>query len=159
MSARAGAFAAGTEVPTEKTRMEIERTLLRYGATGFAFASSGLRYRIEFAAHKRHVRFELTMPKLDDDRFIGPRDGWRGPSDSLRLARWQAEERRLWRALLLGIKAKLEVVASGMAVFEEEFLANIVMPDGRTAGQHAIPAIARAYESGRVVGLLPEHTS
>jgi len=138
--------------------MEIEQTLMRYGATGFAFASSGPRRRIEFAAHERHVRFELNLPALDDDRFIGSRDGRQGPSDRVRLERWKAEERRLWRALLLGIKAKLEVVASGMAIFEEEFLANIVMPDGRTAGQHAIPAIAKAYQTGRVVGLLPEHT-
>jgi hypothetical protein len=158
MSVKGGEFARGTEVPSEKTRMEIEQTLLRYGATGFAYAASGSRRRVEFAAHERHVRFELDLPALSDRRFIGRRDGWRGPSEAVRLERWKAEERRLWRALLLAIKAKLEVVASGMAIFEEEFLANIVMPDGRTAGQHAIPAIAKAYQTGRVVGLLPEHT-
>jgi hypothetical protein len=63
--------------------------------------------------------------------------------------------RRLWRALLLAIKAKLEVVESGLAIFEEEFLSNIVMPDGCTVGEHARPWIAEAYETGRVKGLLP----
>lgn len=39
------------------------------------------------------------------------------------------EHRRRWRALLLGIKAKLEYVQSGIATFDEEFLAHIVIDD------------------------------
>jgi hypothetical protein len=61
----------------------------------------------------------------------------------------EAEKRRRWRCLLLSIKAKLETVANGILTFDEEFLANIVVPGtGETVGTWAAPKIAAAYESG-----------
>jgi response regulator RpfG family c-di-GMP phosphodiesterase len=45
-----------------------------------------------------------------------------------------AETRRRWRCLAMVIKAKLEVVASGISSFEEEFLAHVMLYDGRTVG-------------------------
>lgn len=155
-----GLYAAGTTVSPEKTRAEIETVLNRYGATGFAYASQrvglGGRARVEFYAKNRRVRFDVTLPQKDDERFTkDPRSTWKCRSDSAAIASWEAEVRRLWRALFIAIKAKLEVVESGLAIFEEEFLANIVMPDGRTVAEHAMPRIAQAYETGRVVGLLP----
>jgi hypothetical protein len=48
------------------------------------------------------------------------------------------------------IKAKLEVVESGISVLDEEFLAQIVLPDGSTAGDFLVPQIERAYESGEM---------
>jgi len=65
-----------------------------------------------------------------------------------------AEERRRWLALLLVIKAKLEAVESGIITFEEEFLAHVVMPDGRTVLQHVQVPIERAYIEGHVRPLL-----
>lgn len=155
------AFATGTTVAPEKTRAEIETTLNRYGATGFAYAvqdqtEGGKRARIEFIAKERRVRFDLTMPPRTDKRFTRhPKYDWQHRTEALAIAAHEAEVRRLWRALLLAIKAKLEVVQSGLAIFEEEFLANIVMPDGRTVGEHAMPAIAQSYRTGQAIALLP----
>lgn len=149
-------FAEGTTVAAEKSRAEIEATLARYGADGFAYAYQGTRTRIEFTAHRRHVRFEMTLPEPGDEAFWKKTRGYgRRPADEAQ-ALYEAEVRRMWRALLLAIKAKLEVVSSRIATFEQEFLAHIVLPDGRTAGEHVVPAIARAYDSGSVSGrLLP----
>ena len=151
-----GTYATGTTVSPEKTRWEIESVLKRYGAAGFAYASEARRARIEFLANQRRVRFDVTLPDPKDKRFThDPRSTWRRRTDAAAAAVYEGEVRRLWRALLLAIKAKLEVVQSGMAIFEEEFLGNIVMPDGRTVGEHVAPKIAQAYESGRAVALLP----
>lgn len=156
MSRAIGTYAAGTTVSPEKTRWEIESVLKRYGAEGFAYASEKTRARIEFIAKARRVRFDVAFPNPTDKRFtIDPRSGWRRRTDAAIAAAVEGEIRRLWRALLLAIKAKLEVVESGMAIFEEEFLANIVMPDGRTVGEHVAPKIAQAYATGRAVALLP----
>jgi len=59
----------------------------------------------------------------------------------------------------LVIKAKLEAVESGISVFEDEFMANIVMPDGRTVSEHVRPRIATAYESGEMPPLLPDYSA
>ncbi len=53
------------------------------------------------------------------------------------------------------MKAKLEAVESGITTFEEEFLAHLVLPDGSRVADHALPAVAESYRTGRVAGLLP----
>ena len=51
-------------------------------------------------------------------------------------------------------KAKLEAVESGIATFEEEFMAHIVMPNGKTVGEMALPLIESAYKTNKHVPLL-----
>jgi len=68
----------------------------------------------------------------------------------------QQEVRRRWRALALAVKAKLEVVASGIVGFDSEFMPYIVMPDGKTVAEHVSPSIAEAYAGGKMKALLPK---
>lgn len=131
-------FASKTRVAAEQTRNEIERTLTKYGATSFAFYSEKGRAMIAFEASKRRILFELPLPN--------------DIKDQSRLA--QAVRQR-WRALLLVIKAKLEAVESKITTFEDEFMAHIVLPDGKTVSTHLKPKIAQAYETGHMLPLLP----
>jgi hypothetical protein len=55
----------------------------------------------------------------------------------------------------LAIKAKLEAVEQGITEFESEFMAHIVMPDGKTVGHHVLPQISAAYSTGKMPKLLP----
>ncbi|MCI0660555.1 MAG: hypothetical protein L0220_05720 [Acidobacteria bacterium] len=75
-------------------------------------------------------------------------------NDAQAFAAWEQATRQKWRALKLAIIAKLEAVESKIATFETEFVANIVMPDGRTVGEHAMPAIEQAYLTGKTPRLL-----
>jgi len=61
---------------------------------------------------------------------------------------WEQACKGRWRALFLAIKAKLVAVSEGISTVEEEFLAWMVLPNGRTAGEHFLPQIERAAESG-----------
>jgi hypothetical protein len=146
-----GEFAKGTSVPVSRSRAEIEAMLSRCGATSFASGWSGNDATIVFECQGRRVRFDLPLPNVDDRRFTHKKNR-RGYdeklSDSARDALHAAEHRRRWRALALVIKAKLEAVASGITTFEDEFLAHIVVPGGKTFGDWARPEIARAYDTG-----------
>jgi hypothetical protein len=122
-------YAARTTVPVEKTRMEIERLVGRYGAKGFMSGWQGKTARIEFLAAERHIRFTVLIP-----------DG-------------QQAARQKWRALLLLVKAKLESVDAKIATFEEAFATDIVMPDGRTVWESVREPIRLAY-AGKSVALL-----
>jgi len=62
--------------------------------------------------------------------------------------------RQKWRALSLVVKAKLEAVESGITTFEDEFLAHIVLPNGQTVGEQALPRVREAYATGGNVPLL-----
>jgi hypothetical protein len=145
-------FAAGTTVAPDKSRLEIESILARYGASHFAYMNSPDRVVIAFRANNRNIRFDLVLPTRD--AAVTTPTG-RPRSDKLIDAAWQQEIRQRWRALALCIKAKLESVESSIETFESAFMAHIVMPDGRTVGEHVLPAIAESYSSGRHVPLLP----
>jgi hypothetical protein len=148
---KAAAFAAGTTVPVEKTRAEIEKLLTSNGATEYGTATKPGCASITFRLCERWVRFDLVLPDRKDVRFTqSPRGRWYNWTEKQGDDAYAAEIRRLWRALLLVLKAKLEAARSGIATFESEFLAYIVVAGGRTVGQDVIPQIREAYESGRM---------
>lgn len=148
-------YAEGTEVPVERSKAEIEGLLMRYGADQFVSGWKDREARIQFRAKERLVRFTLLLPDPNDNTFtLHPRyAGHRRTAEAARRA-YEQEVRRLWRALSLVVKAKLEAVESGIATFEEEFMAQIVMPDGRTVAEHALPLIAESYMTGKAQTLL-----
>lgn len=168
-------YAQRTSVPLDRSRVEVERTLVRYGATGFAYswerreqatppAAHGsycpgrdgkpcthgcpktitrevviIAFLMQAAGATRRVQLEVPMPH---EREVGTK------------ARAEAATRQRWRALVLVLKAKLEAVASGISTLEAEFLANVVMNDGRTIGAAILPRLTEACDTGR---LLPAH--
>lgn len=149
-------FAEGTSVPIERSKAEIEGMLIRYGADQFVSGWGEQEARIQFRANGRYVRFVLPIPKWDEKRFTQhPRYACKTRTAGEASKAWEAELRRLWRALALVVKAKLEAVESGIVGFEDEFMAHIVMPDGKTVAEHARPMIAEAYKTGKVAALLP----
>jgi hypothetical protein len=150
-------YAANTEVSTERSRAEIESTLRRYGAVGFLSGYDESRAFIAFKMKNRQVKFFMSLPKPTDKRFTHTAYYERHRSVEQAHQAWEQGCRQQWRALALVIKAKLEAVAAGITVFEDEFMAHIVLPDGKTVAEHVQPAIDRAYETGHMPPLLPHY--
>src|SRR3990167_7885467 len=148
-------FAAATDVSADKSRAEIERNLTRYGATGFMYGWQGNNAVVAFEMVERRIKFMLPLPPKDSPEFRRTPGGRRSRSPEDALRAWEQAGRQRWRALALVIKAKLEAVESGITEFEDEFMAHIVMPDGKTVSQHARPMIANAYNTGQMQPLLP----
>lgn len=140
-------YAEGTTVSIESTRNEIERVLDQYGATSSRVTRAPDYVLIEFIARQRAIRFRLVMPKPGDPQFTKtPKQITQRSSASAHKA-WESECRRLWRALLNSIKAKLEAVNSNIATFDEEFMAYTIDPQtGKTVAETVIPALKIAYE-------------
>ena len=53
--------------------------------------------------------------------------------------------------------ALAEAVEAGISVFEDEFMAAIVLPDGQTVGEVMREQIAIAYRDGKMPPLLPDY--
>lgn len=151
-------FAKGTSVSIFKTKGEIEALLDKAGATAIVSGSSTTQRLAQVMFELKGRRVVFRVRTADPAKFA--RDG-RGSvlGPSKRDVLVEAEDRRLWRCLLLSIKSKLECVESGIETFDEAFLAHVVMPDGSTVAEHAIPRIVEAYKSGAMVPLLPERTA
>lgn len=152
-------YAEKTSVDASKSRAEIERILIRYGADQFMYGwddnSESLKAIVAFRMNNRYIKFFLPMPsKAEFNITKGTRRRKRSPE--LALKAWEQATRQRWRALALVIKAKLEAVESGITEFETEFMAHIVLPDGQTVGQFMLPQIALAYDKKKMPGLLPD---
>lgn len=142
----AGKYASTTTVSTENSRAEIEKTLRRYGADAFMYASETRMAVVGFRIGGRQIRFKLTMPDPKDRAFTQHSRGARTAEAAQR--EWEQACRSSWRALALVIKAKLEAVAAGITTIEDEFLAHTLLPNGSTVGDHVREDVRLAYESG-----------
>ena len=148
-------YAEYTSVPAERTKAEIERLINQSGATSFMAGSSATEAVIAFEMQDRRVMFRLPMPDPKSRAFTHTPSKGQARAPAKAYEAWEQGCRSRWRALMLAIKAKLEAVEIGITTFEDEFMAHIVMPDGRTVSQHVRPKIAHAYETGDMPPLLP----
>lgn len=148
-------YADKTTVSTEKSKAEIERTLQRYQADQFMYGWDADRAVIGFRMVGRQIKFILPMPEKNAREFTHTPTGKKRTEDGA-YKEWEQACRQKWRALSLVIKAKLEAVESGIAIFEDEFMANIVLPNGKTVSEFMLPQIAVAYEQGEMPKMLPD---
>jgi hypothetical protein len=144
-------YASKTTVSAEKSKAEIEQTLIRYGADGFCSAWEGHRASISFRIDERIVRLELDLPE-EHEYTTNARGGKMAPEKAR--GAWEQAKRQRWRALNLIVKAKLEAVECGISSIEREFLADVVLPDNTRLGDALMPQIQAAYSNGKMPPLL-----
>jgi len=158
-------YADGTTVSAERSRAEIETIVCKYAGRDAEFSSGRMAgmAAILFVAKGRRVKFVVPLPTDKEAEVKAKRKNagsWSTVTDAQKETWIEQETRRRWRCLLLAIKAKLEVVETGIATFEEEFLAHLVRADGQTIyesiqaavvnGQRLLPA---AETEARVVDI------
>jgi hypothetical protein len=133
-------YAYRTSVPVARTREEIETLLTKHNATGFVYGNSGGRALVMFEMKERRLKFLVPMPTMN-----------KSGSNENAIA---SETRRRWRALLLVLKAKLEAVDSEIVLFDEEFLAHIVIDGMTTVGDRLVPEMKKALTEKTLPPLL-----
>lgn len=149
------AYAEKTSVSVSRTKADIEDLVQRYGADQFVSGYKNDIAVIGFSIEGRQIRFLLPLPdKKDREYWYTPGRGLRRTEESAHAA-WEQACRSRWRALYLIVKAKLEAVEAGISTVEREFFYDIVLPDGRTAGEWMAPQIEAAYQTGQMPAMLP----
>jgi hypothetical protein len=141
-------YAEKTTVPVDRSKAEIERILKAHGSTGFAYLSNERVSEIQFIFRNNLYKISLIMPKKEE--FIESPRG-RSRKDSIIDRMHEQECRSRWRELLLLIKAKFIAIERGTRSVEQEFAADIVLPDNRTLYQH----LSKALEMGKLPRALP----
>ena len=125
------------------------------GATKFMSGFDEQQAHIAFSLHGRALRFIIDVPHRDEERFTKTPSTGKDRTEQAAYKAWESECRRVWRALAAVIKAKFIAFDDGVYSFDEAFLPDIVMPDGKRVLEHSVPAIASAYETGKTPPLLP----
>lgn len=151
-----GRYAARTSVSVAKTRMEIEALLDRYRADSRRTEESRETGKavVTFKLADRIVRFTMPLPRLDAfaQRELRRRTVTATPEQQR--AAYEQAARESWRALMATLKAKFISLDGGIETFEQAFLAHVVTADGKTVGEHVLPALAESYRTGKVQSLL-----
>lgn len=162
------AYAEGTSVSVEKSKAEIDVLLGKHGASqrGIMADESSGRAMIAFVIAGRHYRLEVPLPTDARDPSKPswvlkghdcPRgwDSW-GIDRRKQWVRTEIEQksRERWRAVLLMLKAKLELVRIGVSSVEREFLADLVV-NGKTIAQMIEGQIGEVL-AGHTPRLLPQ---
>src|SRR3990167_3602515 len=145
-------YASNTVVPEDRSRTEIERALMRYGASRFGYMREERRAMIGFTYRNISVQMIIPLPDPRDDAFTRTPTGRQKRTNISVL--YEQEVRRRWRSLALAIKAKLVAVADGVCSFEAEFLPYMVTNDGQTVAQKMLPMIEQATMGGGISPLL-----
>jgi len=163
------AYAQDTKVTAEKTKAEIDTLLGKHGASQRAVMADDSKCRavIAFVIADRHYRLDVPMPKPEElpdpkkrswEHKIDLPRGWDNWATERRTSWVKGEltqrSRERWRAVLMMLKAKLELVRIGVSTVEREFLADLVI-DGKTVGQMVESQIERVL-AGHMPKLLPE---
>jgi hypothetical protein len=127
------AYASRTKVSPEKSRAEIETILGKYGATQRAIACDDERglAQIAFVVRTQKYRLDVPMPKQDGTE------------------RQAQAARERWRAVVLLLKGKLELVRIGISTVEKEFMADLVLENGETMHVALATAIKHGLETGQ----------
>lgn len=144
------AYAKGTVVSIDKSKTELKRIIYNNGGSNYRYAESEHEAMVAFAKENRMIRFVVSFPPPDDKRFTHTPNRHTKRSSAQAYVEYEAETRRRWRALILTIKSKFEVVESGIATFEQEFMPYILLPNKQTVAEVVIPMIEDAYNTGKM---------
>jgi hypothetical protein len=130
---RVARFAEGTKVSVESSRGEISGILAKHGCMRMAWATEPRGDTLQFELDDKQFRFAMKRPTAEEVRA---RDGheYTYPHNVDWELKAEAEWRRVWRANVLLLKAKLEFIDGGDTTLEKEFMPYLVMKGGRTLG-------------------------
>jgi len=147
-------YASSTDVPTDRTKAEIEKTLLRYGADDITMATSVQRGRagVAFVHRDIPVKINVPLPDRNDKEFRLTDRGRKRVENQVQVA-WEQACRQRWRALLLLIKANLESIELGVLAAEDVWLPWMMLPGGQTVSEKIRPHLAAIRNGTRA--LLP----
>lgn len=142
-------YASETTVSPEKTRMEIERLLFKFGATEFGIFTKMDHGGVAFVMRGIRIAIEIPLPSRDRfATFTGRYGRKKARSPDAIHREYEQAVRSRWRSLCLLIKAKLVGVEEGATTFEVEFMPYMVTASGQTIGRQMLPFIQKAQEGG-----------
>ncbi|WP_437591528.1 hypothetical protein [Sorangium sp. So ce1000] len=128
-----------SRIPVEKSRIQIQELLQRYGADKFGYMHDNDTNvtTIQFRCRSRLVRFSLELPREESFREeVRCYNGKRLLPDDAVKARYERALRARWRAIVTAVRSKLVLVEFNISSWEDAWLAETVDPEtGKTVSE------------------------
>ena len=141
-------YASGTQVSSERTRIEMERLVLQYGADEFHTMVGKTQAGIAFTYQNYRIQMTVPLPDRDDERFAQTPSGRKSRTKEAAYKAWDAEVRRKWRSLGAVVKALLIAVEEEVMTFEKAFMPYILV-GGKLVSEYVLPGLAKAIADGK----------
>src|SRR5437588_2913985 len=124
-----------TSVPVDRTQGQIRTLLQKHHIGGVHFGEDWGRHLIWFSFFKMKTMDEghevpMTV-KMQVPLYPNPAR-WLSAPQTARDQR----QRQVWRALYHYLKSQLDAVEFGLRTFEDVFMSDISLQDGKTIGEH-----------------------
>ena len=110
-------YAKNTSVPVARSKQKIEELLVSYGIEESFMGRSPRGDGIGFKYKGKVYKMNVPVPEYEDFK-----------TDN----QFQQAIRQRWRILYMSMKMKFEEVDAGVTSFEDQFLAQMCLPDGST---------------------------
>ena len=135
------AYAHDTRVPVDRSKQELDLLLQKHGASQRGMGVDDERGETVsyFTLDGRQILLRIPMP---------------GRTEYRSQESFEQACRARWRAIVLITKAKLEHIAMGLSTVQDEFMANIRLPNGSTVAEAIAPGLEEMYANGRMPPLL-----
>lgn len=132
-------YAKNTTVPVARSKQNIEELLVSYGIeesfSGRSPRGDGIGWKYKSKVYKMSVPVPSKEDKTDKQ--------------------YEQEVRQRWRILYMSMKMKLEEIDAGVISFEDQFLAQMSLPDGSTVADFMrLPENIRRLEKTQMPKLL-----
>lgn len=139
-----------TSVPVHKSQGDLLSLVMGKGGSTVGFLCEppreGFQAKVKIDGCDYHLRITATCRPAPEKRKVG-RSSWPSPTTlQWRIEFAQQERRRVWRVLYYYLKNAFECSDAGVVELREILLPHIVMPDGRTIGDHILPRLAEAVQ-------------
>lgn len=127
-------YASGTRVAPDRSRAEIESTLVRYGVTHYGVVTTPDAAVLAFQLAGQNYRITLPLPNPQDRKYTRTSTGQARAATPARQA-YEQDVRARWRVLLLVIKARLEMATLLGQPIADALVEHRVLGDGRTVAE------------------------
>ena len=151
-----GRYASNTEVSVDRSQAEIRKTIERYGGDNVVIGTSRSQRvaRIQFSYKDMPLQISVNLPDPNAKRFWHTLGGRRRRNSEVAYKEWEKDCRRLWRVLLLLVKAQFEVIENHVLSAEEVFLPWLLLTDGQTVAERNVPLLSKLLDAGGTGRLL-----
>lgn len=157
------AYAVGTSISLMNSLAELEKLVRKAGFQNFMQGVADDRIVTAFSGPEgRQVRLIVPTAEMGDELLVRMRDmarayGTRMPKSHQDA--WEQHRRQVGRALVLTVKAKIECIEAGIETFDDAFMSQLALPDGRTVGEMVRAEMTQIYLGGRSPpAMLPDYS-
>lgn len=127
-------YAKGTSVPADRSMSQLRQLLLKNRADGVAIAETREGAAVQFVFERIPYKFHIHYPSGREEKIKFTPTGNERSLNQID-KEIDAEVRRLWRAMVLYVKAAIEAHENGLVDLKRSMMGNIMLPTGQTMYQ------------------------